>query len=470
MRKDDMLNKLAESGVNIAQFISFDKEDITTPKYVWIKGVNRTEKMKGEAEFLIETLIEKAFSKSVNIRSFGDTLQRGGRFEMGVSNPLEVIRIIGENAREGKHSIVNENIDIKDGGVSGVALGNVIEFSPEDTPRCVERAGICSLPRHIGESMIKTVYGFNVELPFSREQRVEFSVHPLKQGYYGTHTIIWEATKGDVIPLREHRFPNNFSRFLGDKLYGLVLAHSLGMRVPKTFAIPKNVAPFVFGVPTGELEIWTRTAPREKRAGFYKTIKGWADPYSFMDKEEARISKNADNIGALLAQHSVNHKYSGGAIITKDPEDTIVEGVVGRGDKFMIGENTEELPEELIGRLSVLTRNLRERHLSLLGEFSIEWVADETKIWIVQLNQFFGAGKGDVIVSGNESTEYIPFIIENGENFSSLRTIVKTIKMRNTEMGENLGVKIVGNIGVTSHIGDLLRGENIPSYIERVDN
>ena len=42
-----------------------------------------------------------------------------------------------------------------------------------------------------------------------------------------------------------------------------------------------------------------------------------------------------------------------------------------------------------------------------------------------------------------------------------LRKLIKEIE------GQDLGIELRGNIGITSHFGDLLRLANIPSYIKR---
>lgn len=77
----------------------------------------------------------------------------------------EIMNIIEKNSQMGKYSIINENISIHDGGVSGVVLGDIIEFCPDDTPKCVDKEGVCSLPRELGMKILKTVYGFSPESP-----------------------------------------------------------------------------------------------------------------------------------------------------------------------------------------------------------------------------------------------------------------------------------------------------------------
>ena len=59
---------------------------------------------------------------------------------------------------EGLFVIANETVDVSDGGVSGVIQGGVAEFAPDDTPRCVEKAGTASLPMDWALALIETVY------------------------------------------------------------------------------------------------------------------------------------------------------------------------------------------------------------------------------------------------------------------------------------------------------------------------
>ena len=99
------------------------------------------------------------------------------------------------NASESRYSIVNETIDVHDGGVSGVAMGNVIEFSPDATPQCVDRPGVCTMPRDIGLHVLENIYGFRPALHFDETIRVEFSIHPRRRGLRPDHTIIWELEK-----------------------------------------------------------------------------------------------------------------------------------------------------------------------------------------------------------------------------------------------------------------------------------
>lgn len=458
MRKDEKLNKLAQCGINVAQFISVDKEDYTKAKYVNIRG-----RKTGELRELVEELIRQSFYKKVNIRSFGDEITKGNRFVMGkgIDDIDEILQIVKENAEEGRHSIINENIDVSDGGVSGVIMGNIIEFSPDDTPRCVEKEGVCSLPLDIGLKILKKIYGFEIDVPFNGDKRVEFSIHPLKQGLYSKHMIVWEYE--DIPEDRkinintEIKFPNNFSRFLGDKVFGLLLADTLGIDVPQSTVISRRVAPFTFGKDTGSFERWLRTAPVNKEAGLFYTGKGWVDPFKLVESEE-KLGEKEINIASLISQQSVESVYSGAGIVRNNKEDDIIEGTDGAGDKFMLGaEGGKELPKEIEEIVRSKFDELRGL-VKILGEFTVEWVYDGVKVWVVQLNQIDGgSSRRNVIVEGGDGIEYIDFDVKDG--LDKLRELIKTVN--------NKGIKLIGNVGVTSHFGDLLRLHKIPSYIEK---
>lgn len=455
MDKAEKLNFMVKDGINVAQFISVGRFDLSKPKYIHIYNNNMDDNVSIE-EALIE-LINSSNSKTVNIRSFNLEVTKGSRFVMGKgkSDIDEILQIIIENANNDLDSIINENISVSDGGVSGVIIGDIIEFSPNDTPRCVEKEGVCSLPREVGLEILNRVYGFKPNLKFGHDYRVEFSIHPLKQGVYQKHTIIWEYEEMEQNAKAHISFPNNFSKHLGDKVFGLLLANSLGFKVPKSTVISRNVSPFTFGTPTGSDEIWTRTAPVIKQAGKFTTCKGWADPFKLMLEEDS----NHTDIGAIICQDSIEGLYSGASFVKSEKSLDIVEGVSGSGDGFMVGEDkVEELPLQIVDMIKSINDNFR-RLQDILGDISFEWVYDGNQIWVVQLNQLKNSStKQNVIVDGDVS-EYIEFNTDRG--LEELRLLIQNID-------KNLnGVKLVGNIGITSHFGDLLRQNQIPSFIVR---
>lgn len=452
--KDDKLAHINDMGLgNIAQYVSIDPNGEV--KHIQISNHTKDET---NIKQLIMALIKSSRSGAVNIRSFSTDAMKGNKliYNKRISELEEIIQQVKQNCDEGKYSIVNENIDINDGGVSGVVLGNIIEFAPKDTPKCVDKEGVCLLEKRLGYHVLKTVYGFQPEFCFGEEYRVEFSIHPNREGVRQKHTIVWEY---ELFQKTEHEFkikwPNKFSEFIGDKTFGLIIADYLGLNVPFTIAIPREVAPFSFGRRTGLFEKWIRTCPIVKESGKYYTGNQWTDPFILMQSEESR-GENDINIAAILSQDAVDAKYSGGAIITKEIENDLIEGVEGSGEKFMLGqEYKNDLPEVVKNALKEVMSTLRSYNY-LLGDVSIEWVYDNKKIWIVQLNQLKNNGTGNIIVPGHPSS-YEKFNVEHG--LEALRDRIQIIK------DKNIGIEIIGNVGVTSHFGDLLRQSDIPSRI-----
>lgn len=452
--KDDKLAHIHNMGLgNIAQYISIDPNE--NIKHVMINEFsNKTCDLK---ELVIE-LIKSSRTGAVNIRSFSPSIMKGNTliYNKNICDIDEIITEVKKNCSEGKHSIINENIDVNDGGVSGVVLGDVVEFAPKDTPKCVDKEGVCLLEKKLGYHILKTVYGFKPEFCFGDEYRVEFSIHPNREGVNHRHTIVWEYELFENV---DHNvkimWPNKFSKFIGDKTFGLMIADYLGFNVPFTIAITREVAPFTFGKKTGLFEKWIRTCPITKEPGRYYTSSQWTDPFILMNIEEEK-GDNDINIAAILSQDAVESKYSGGAIISKYEQNDVVEGVSGNGEKFMLGEEFKSfLPKYVKDELKQVMNAFRGYN-DLLGDVSIEWVYDDNKIWVVQLNQLKNNAYGNIIVSGKPST-YEKFIVEDG--LEALRSKIQSIK------NKNIGIELVGNIGITSHFGDLLRQSNIPSRV-----
>lgn len=460
--KDEKLNSIVELDLgNVAQFISFDICEKSKPRLVHINKYKYTDGCTNIN--LIERLINAAPSKSINIRSYSPENMKGNKliFNKTIKDINEILDIINNNSIEGKYSIVNENININDGGVSGVVLGNVIEFSPKDTPKCVDKEGICSLPKALGYNILEKVYGFKPEINFDENYRVEFSIHPDRQGVEKKNTIIWEYEyysniRNEVII----KWPNNFSKFIGDKAFGLLLADTLDIMVPQTTVISRNIAPFTFGKPTGLYKKWIRTCPVVKEPGKYYTGDKWVDPFKLMNDEESKGDSDI-NIASILSQDAVEALFSGASIIKSNMDEDIIEGVLGYGKDFMIGEEFGfNLPNDVIKEVKKLNNKIRS-YYKYIGEVSIEWVYDGKYVWLVQLNQIKSSGNKNIIVDGNPA-HYIEFDVKRG--LEELRNLI--MEIRNT----NIGIELVGNIGITSHFGDLLRLSNIPSKLRYLIN
>lgn len=454
--KDDKLSFMYEKmGCNIARYIS-----VAPSKEIRYINIDMEYEHKDNLKNCIIDLIKYSNSKAINIRSFSIKAMKGNNLVYGknADDIDEIIDIIYENCNANKYSIINEMIDVNDGGVSGVVFGNIIEFAPNDTPKCVEKPNVCFLEKNMGIHMLKTVYGFSPKFNFEDKYRVEFSLHPRREGILREHTIIWEyeefeKQKYDI----KMKWPNKFSQFIGDKTFGLIVADYMGFNVPYTTVISRNIAPFSFGKETGLKEKWIRTVPIVKEPGKYYTGDKWVDPFLLMQSEESKGSKEI-NIASILSQSAVESIYSGGAIVAKDEENDIIEGVVGKGDDFMLGiHKKSSLPASLLDSLKVLLDRIRG-YYSILGEVSIEWVFDGTQIWIVQLNQLNNSGRGKVIVFGNPIA-YEKFSVSEG--LERLREKINEVK------DKNIGIELLGDVGLCSHFGDLLRQSKVPSFINR---
>lgn len=445
--KDAILNDLATQA-NVAQFVSYDPTLTQRYSRIYSYDINHQFTSVNEA---IKALLTQSIEKSVNIRSFDPKDPKSREFIYGLKDINQVQASLQRLASEGLYTIVNETIDINDGGVSGVILGDVIEFAPGDTPRCVEKAGTASLPRQFGLNLLKTVYGFPPTLNYSPQTRVEFSIHPLRCGFLHEHTIIWELEKvGISHAIANINWPNRFSQFIGDKTYGLLIAHLFGLPVPYTTVISRKVAPFDFGKPTGCSETWIRTCPTVQVPGKFTTKRGWCDPFELMKTEDP----DGNAIASILSQAEIEATYSG-ALIVGENDEIIIEGTQGYGEDFMIGhKHSIKLPNYIIEAVQNLYKQVAEK----LDAVRMEWVADSENIWIVQLHRGSTTSSGDIIYPGNASS-YHKFDISQG--LEALRHLISTIN--NTLEG----IILVGDVGITSHFGDVLRRAEIPSRIER---
>ena len=447
--KDLVLDGLA-STANVAQFVSFDPA--LKQRYSRVHGFAPNHVFDSPSA-ASRALLESSYERSVNVRSFEPTNPKSRQFIYGLRKIDEVISALTRLAEAGLHTILNETIDVRDGGVSGVVLGDTIEFAPFDTPRAVEKPGTATLPREIGLTILETVYGFRPELEFRPSLRVEFSIHPIRRGFRGTHTIIWEQEQVGFRRVKaEISWPNLFSRFLGDKAFGLLVADALGAPVPETLVVARHVAPFRFGKPTGLAERWIRTCPVVQTPGRFTTQRGWIDPFRLLSQEDP----GGEQIAAVLSQAGVEAFYSGAFLIGEKGgrDHHVIEGVAGFGDDFMIGRRG---PGRIPSTLSRAIRSLHRRLSPTLGAVRFEWAADSKRVWILQLHRGSTMSVGRTIYPG-DAGEFVPFDV--GSGLEALRALVNEIS------GSNRGIILIGDVGITSHFGDVLRKARIPSRIE----
>ncbi|MDX0640046.1 hypothetical protein GOD58_16665 [Sinorhizobium medicae] len=448
--KDESLDELANAR-NVAQFISFKPEadGKLTQRFCRIAGYDPNHHFADPADALV-ALLRASSAHSVNIRSFLPNDPRSKEFVYGVKQLDDVIAHLQRLATTGLFLIVNETIDVADGGVSGVVQGGVIEFAPDDTPRCVEKPGTASLPFALGVRVLETVYGFPADLEDIEGERLEFSVHPHPQGWMRTHTLVWERERGVLgTTAAKSSWPNRFSRHVGDKAFGLIMASELGLPVPRTVVIGRRVAPFSFGLDTGSAEVWTRTAPSVPQPGRFTTVKGWIDPFALMQKEDPE----GDFISSVLCQAAIPAEFSGAAI--RGGEGSfIIEGTRGEGDRFMLGLDLPQvLPAGVVREVESTFRTL----CSAFGPVRFEWVYDGSRVWVVQLHRGATETMSGILVPGEaERWERI----EASTPLEEIRSVVERLE-------DGSGLVLVGDIGLTSHIADVVRKAGRPARLER---
>jgi hypothetical protein len=448
--KDAVLDELS-TRANVAQFVSFGPH--LEPRFGRLSDSKfcLTDYTREES---VARMLEASRSGTVNVRSFDPTTPESQPFRYGLKRVDEVLNLQESLAAAGLYTIVNETVNVHDAGVSGVLLGDVIEFAPQDTPRAVEKPGAASLPRSLGLTLLERVYGFRADLDrYEFDERVEFSIHPIRQGIRNTHTLVWQIEKVDAGNAQARLgWPNRFSEFIGDKVFGLLIAHVLGFLVPRTTVFCRNVAPFTFGERTGTDEPWLRTSPKTQVAGKYYSGRGWQDPFNLMSQEDSPDPSGATVLASILAQEGVDARYSGAAL-TGLGNAVIIEGVQGFGDAFMLGGQKSELPIDV----QTAVQQTVQKANSLLGAVRCEWVFDGRAVWVVQMHRGGTSSTADVIVPGVVD-RYIEFDASAG--IEELRRLIsEIIKQR------SVGIILRGRVGVTSHFGDLLRRAGIPSKI-----
>lgn len=449
-RKDASLDQLARTH-NVAQFVSFSPAKLgPIQQFCRVRGFEANYRFQSTA-VAVESLLNASNSHMVNIRSYNANEMQSREFIYGLTDARLIELHLERLSQEGAFTILNETINVSDGGVSGVVLGDVVEFRPDATPRGVEKPGFASLPRDWAQRLLSIVYGFGIEFPKEKSARVEFSIHPIKAGWRRSHLLFWEYEE-HANPLSSSSiitWPNDFSRLIGDKAYGLLMAHLCGELVPYTTVIGRRVAPFSFGRQTGSGDVWLRTCPVEQVPGKFTTVLGWVDPFRLLQQEDPE----SDALASVLSQQSIDSSWSGACIETADGK-VVIEGVEGYGDRFMQGEHEpESLPQDVQKQVLRVANDLKRS----LGPVRFEWAYDGSNVWVLQLHHGRSASKGHSIVPG-EAQNWRDFDIRDG--LEALRKLL-------TDLSPDEGILLNGNVGLTSHIADVVRRAGIPTRIQK---
>jgi hypothetical protein len=484
--KDQVLAEIVQRGGNVAQAITYGPDG--KQRFHWIRGVDPDFVFKSIEQGVKAILATGA--RFVNIRTYTPDAPDGNPFFFGrkgfVDTPKRVAAKVRQMMKEGYYVIINEQIDIMDGGFSGVVFGDVAEFASGHTPRCVddERVACAVLPRSMLPRLVDTVYGKPFSIPYPPEYRVVFSVHPGPVGYFRQCQVIWQAEAMDagVLPSAcSPRWPNQFSKDMGDKAYGLLMALFLGLNVPRTRVESRILPRFSFGHWTGSKEVkWIRTCPRVQEPGLFTTRHGQIDTFHLVQQEDpvcvdvaciALREKNASErnvdvavcprpqhrrLAGIIVQDAVDPLYSG-AVITDASGEPIIEGIPGKGDPFMVGERAQE---SLPVHVRAAVRGVWECASASLGPVRFEWVCDrDYNIVVVQFHRGETSTFGDVLVQWEK--EPIRWEVYRTEwGLEQFRPLCERAE------AEGFGIVLQTNLGVTNHFVDNLRRHGIASRLE----
>jgi hypothetical protein len=163
-------------------------------------------------------------------------------------------------------------------------------------------------------------------------------------------------------------------------------------------------------------------------------------------------SDGEGRIAAVIIQEEVQVEFAG-AILTDRSGNAIIEGVHGFGDQLMLGRaHPIAMPADLVRILEQLHRTAHDT----CGSVRIEWGFDGGRVWVFQLQQEAGVS-GDLIVVPGDVDAEVEYIVSDG--LERLRKLVEDLR------GTRTGITLVGTVGMTSHMADILRRHNIPSRI-----
>ncbi|MGD8290757.1 MAG: hypothetical protein PVF37_03565 [Desulfobacterales bacterium] len=453
--KDEVLDHLAYTA-NVAQFVSFAPGPQPGQRFSRIIGYEPNHRFASPEE-AVQALLLSAPEKKVNIRSFNPHLPEGNPFVKGLDSFEEVMSdLLRLSVDKQLYTIVNEVIDESDNGVSGVCYRGLMEFAPDSTPRCVDDDEIetAVFPFEVGMKILTNVYGFEPDLRGREGARIEFSIHPKPRGWNQAHTIIWQSEQRpsqDI--MTKIRWPHRFSRMLGDKAFGLLVAESAGLQVPRTINFSRRLFPFSFGQSTGSGKVFTRPCPEVKEPGYYPSAEGWYDPYEvlagrILQPTKPRFDPLPAPLASIIIQESIAARYSGRALF-RAADDIEIHGVAGDGGNFMLGKQQHEiLPQNLIQAV----RKTYEQAHHIVGPAGFEWVYDGNTVWLVQLNT---ADLQNRKVAYDKNIQWVEFHFHSGklEEFRQ-----KVMQLR----GSGKGIIVIGDVSPLSHLGEIAENHQVP--------
>ena len=118
----------------------------------------------------------------------------------------------------------------------------------------------------------------------------------------------------------------------------------------------------------------------------------------------------------------------------------------------MLGQKVpERLPKNVVEDVEAIFQRTKER----LGPVRFEWVHDGERVWIVQLHRGATDSAASTLVPG-EAERWETFDASSG--LEELRSLLHRLP-------SDVGVRIGGEVGLTSHVADLLRKHKRPARL-----
>ncbi len=238
-----------------------------------------------------------------------------------------------------------------------------------------------------------------------------------------------------------------FSRMIGDKVYGLLVAEIKGFPVPRTTVIGRRIAPFSLWPIYGSCRSVDKNKPARASAREVHHRARVARSFALLQREDP----DGTAISSVLSQQGVAAQWSGAAIETSSGS-LVVEGIQGTGERLMVGlADPEPIPDEILAKVN----DLHGRLACALGACRFEWVFDGSELWIVQLHRGSSTSDGDIIVPG-DADEWLDFDVSQG--LEVLRSLARDLKPQT-------GIMLDRKVGLTSHLADVLRKAGVPARV-----
>lgn len=118
------------------------------------------------------------------------------------------------------------------------------------------------------------------------------------------------------------------------------------------------------------------------------------------------------------------------------------------GDKFF-----EDLPAFVHEDIEKTYNHLSKQ----LGPVGFEWVHDGSDVWVVQLHHGAVSSSDSILFPGEPNT-WIKFNINEG---------LEALRKKISKMRHGQGLILDKNVGLTSHIAELIRNAEIPARVSQ---